>query len=114
METGFAQLPLERYDELILENRRMMEELDNSVSLAEYNELKAKLDEVVIIRKRWDDKPALDINLDVLKEIIKEKFLQSEFAGNYILNELGSKEEIYGAFKYIEIDPAIDDEENQA
>ena len=111
MKTGFAQLPLEKYDELILENKRMMEELDNSVSLAEYNELKAKLDEVVIIRKRWDGKPALDINLDVLKETIKEKFLQSEFAGSYILDELDSREEIYSAFKCIETDPAIDEED---
>jgi len=114
MEAGFAQLPLERYDQLILDNKRMMEELDNSVALNEYNELKAKLDGLVSIRKRWDGTPALNINLDALKETIEEKFLQSEFAGNYILNELNSKEEIYGVFKYIEIDSAIDDEEDQA
>ena len=107
-------MPLERYNELMLENKRMMEELDNSVTLDEYNELKAKLDEVVSIRERWDGRPALNINLNALKEIIEEKLLQSEFAGSYILNKLNNKEEIYGAFKYIEIDPAIDDEENQA
>jgi len=108
---GFVQMPLERYDEMILDNKRMMEELDNSVSLDEYNKLKAKLDEVVIIRERWDGKPALDINLKVLKGVINEKFSQSEFADNYILNKLNSKEEIYSAFKYIEIDPAIDEED---
>lgn len=114
MKTGFAQLPLARYDKLILENKRMMEELDNSVTLDEYNALKAKLDGAVSIRERWDGRPALSINLDALKEIIEEKLLQSEFAGSYILNKLNGKEEIYGAFKYIEIDPAIEDEEDQA
>jgi len=59
MKTGFAQLPLERYDELLLENKRMMEELDNSVTLDEYNELKAKLDSIVKIEAGWNDEPRL-------------------------------------------------------
>ena len=91
----FVQMPLDKYDQLILENKRMMD----------------KLDKIVTIKKRWDDRPALYINLDVLKETIKEKFLQSEFAANYILNELDSKEEIYGAFKYVETDTAIGEED---
>ena len=107
-------MPLERYNELMLENKRMMEELDNSVTLDEYNELKAKLDEVVSIRERWDGRPALNINLDVLKETIEEKLLQSKFAGKWVMKDISDHvETIWDVFKEIP-QVADEDEEDQA
>lgn len=102
MEKGFVQMPLERYDGLILENIRMIEELDNSVTLDEYNELLELLDNIVKIEPDWNDEPRLKINLSKLATILNEKFEQSEFAGKWTMMDLSDHvETIWGAFKEI-------------
>lgn len=89
-------MPLERYDELILENRRMMEELDN----------------IVTIEADWNYEPILKINFSVLAARISEKFEQSEFASKWTLKDMSKyKETVWTAFKKIEHDG---DEEDQA
>lgn len=106
---GFAQLPLERYDELILERKRMMEELDNSVTLDEYNELQELLDNIVKIEAGWNNEPRLQIDLSGLAARINEKFKQSEFAGKWTMRDLSDHvETIWSAFV------ANEDEEDQA
>lgn len=111
---GFVQMPLERYDELILENKRMMEELDNSVSLEEYNELQELLDSVVKIETDWNDEPRLKIDLSGLAARLNDKFAQSEFAGKWTMNDMSDHvETIWGAFKEIPL-VADEDEEDQA
>ena len=124
MKTGFAQLPLERYDELLLENKRMMEELDNSVTLDEYNELKELLDSIVKIETDWDDKPRLKIDFSKLAARLDEKFEQSEFADKWTMKDMSNhKETVWGVFKELKQEAVIDpediieynnDEENQA
>jgi len=117
MKTGFAQLPLERYDELILENKRMMEELDNSVSLDEYNELQELLDNIVKIEDNWNDEPILRIDLSKLAARLNEKFEQSKFAGKWTMKDMSNHvETIWGAFKEVSqvADEDEEDEEDQA
>lgn len=102
MKTGFAQLPLERYDELLLENKRMMEELDNSVSLKEYNELQELLDSIVKIEAGWNDEPRLKIDFSKLAARLDEKFEQSEFAGKWTMKDMSNhKETMWDVFKEI-------------
>jgi len=98
MKTGFAQLPLERYDELILGKKRMMEELDN----------------IVKIEADWNNEPMLKIDLSILAARISEKFEQSEFAGKWTMKDISKHTEtVWGAFK--EIPLVVDeDEEDQA
>ena len=91
MKTGFAQLPLERYDELILENKRMMEELDSSVPLEEYNDLQELLDDVVKIEADWNNEPRLRIDLSKLATRLNEKFKQSEYADKWEMRDLSDK-----------------------
>lgn len=99
-QTGFVQLPLERYDELILENKRMMEELDNSVPLKEYNELQELLDNIVKIEDNWNGEPRLRIDLSKLATRLNEKFEQSEFAGKWTMKDMSNHvETIWGAFE---------------
>ena len=99
---GFVQMPLERYDQLILENKKMMEELDNSVTLDEYNELLELLDNIVKIEPDWNDEPRLKINLSKLATILNEKLEQSEFAGKWTMMDLSDHvETIWGVFKEI-------------
>ena len=103
MKTGFVQLPLERYDELILENKRMMRELYDSVSLEEYNELQELLDSVVKINTAWKDEPVLTIDLSKLAARLSEKFEQSEFANKWTMKDLSNhKEIVWGVFKKVE------------
>ena len=102
MEKGFVQMPLERYDELILENKRMMEELDNSVTLDEYNELLELLDNIVKIEPDWNNEPRLKIDLRKLAARLSDKFEQSEFAGKWTMLDLSDHvETIWGVFKEI-------------
>ena len=102
MNTGYAQIPLERYDELILENKRMMDELDNSVPLEEYNELQELLDSVVKIETDWNDAPRMQIDLSGLAARLNEKFEQSEFAGKWTMQDLSNhKEIVWSIFKEI-------------
>ena len=109
---GFVQMPLERYDELILDNKRMMDELDNSVSLEEYNELQELLDSVVKIETDWNDEPRLRIDLSGLAARLNDKFAQSEFAGKWTMKDMSKhKETVWDAFEKIEHD---EDEEDQA
>lgn len=99
---GFVQMPLERYDELILDNKRMMEELDNSVPLKEYNELQELLDNVAKIETDWGNEPRLKIDLSKLAARLNEEFEQSEFAGKWTMMDLSDHvETIWGAFKKI-------------
>jgi hypothetical protein len=106
---GFVQMPLERYDELLLDNKYMMEELDNSVPLKEYNDLQELLDDVVKIETDWNNEPRLKIDLRKLAARLNEKFEQSEFAGKWTMRDLSDHvETIWGAFKEI---PQEDDED---
>lgn len=117
MKTGFAQLPLERYDKLILENKRMMEELDNSVPLKEYNELQELLDNIVKIEDNWNGEPRLRIDFSKLAARLNEKFEQSKFAGKWIMKDMSNHiETIWGAFKEVSqvADEDEEDEEDQA
>jgi predicted nuclease with TOPRIM domain len=99
---GFVQMPLERYDQLILENKKMMEELDNSVTLDEYNELKELLDSIVKIEAGWNDEPRLKIDFSKLATRLDEKFEQSEFAGKWTMKDLSNhKETVWDVFKEI-------------
>jgi len=96
MEKGFVQMPLERYDELIMENYRLNMELDS----------------IVKIEADWNNEPTLRIDLSVLAARIREKFEQSEFAGEWIMEDISNhKERVWGVFKQIEHD---EDEEDQA
>lgn len=114
MEYGHVQMPLERYDELILDNKRMMEELDSSVSLEEYNELQELLDSVVKIETDWNDEPRLKIDLSKLAARLNDKFAQSEFVGKWTMNDMSShKETIWGVFKAIPQE-AVEEDEDQA
>jgi hypothetical protein len=83
MKTGFVQMPLERYDELI----RMVDALDN----------------IVIIEADWNNEPAMRIDLSVLAARIREKFEQSEFAGKWTMKDMSKhKETVWGVFKKVE------------
>lgn len=109
MDKGFVQMPLARYDELILDNKYMMEELDKSVPLKEYNKLEELLDSIVKIETGWDGKPRLKINLSKLAARINNKFKQSEFADKYTMIDLSEHvEPIWDAFKEI---PQVDEED---
>jgi len=102
MKTGFVQMPLERYDELIWDNKYMMEELDNSVTLDEYNELLELLDNIVKIEPDWNNEPRLKIDLRKLAARLSDKFEQSEFAGKWTMLDLSDHvETIWGVFKEI-------------
>ena len=111
MDKGFVQMPLARYDELILDNKYMMEELDKSVPLKEYNKLEELLDSIVKIETDWGNEPRLKIDLSKLAARINDKFNQSEFADKYTMIDLSEHvETIWGAFKEIQ----QVDEEDQA
>lgn len=89
-------MPLERYDQLILENKRMMDELDS----------------IVKIEADWNGEPRLTIDLSILAARISEKFEQSEFAGKWIMKDISEhKETVWGVFEKIKHD---EDEEDQA
>ena len=86
MKKGFVQMPLERYDELLLENKRMMEELDN----------------IVTIEADWNNEPMLKIDLSILAARISEKFEQSEFTGEWTMEDVSKRKEIvWDVFKEI-------------
>jgi len=115
MEKGFVQMPLERYDQLILENKRMREELDNSVTLDEYNKLQELLDSIVKIEADWCNEPRLTIDFSKLATRLKEKFEQSKFAGKWTMVDMSDhKETVWCVFKKINQEAAIDSEEDQA
>ena len=89
MEKGFVQMPLEKYDQLILENKRMMDALDN----------------IVKIEADWNGEPTLKIDLSKLATRLNEKFEQSEFAGKWIMKDMSEhKETVWGVFKKIDAD----------
>jgi len=101
MKTGFVQMPLERYDELMLDNKYMMEELDN----------------IIKIEDNWNDGPILRIDLSKLAARLNEKFEQSKFAGKWIMKDMSNHiETIWGAFKEVSqvADEDEEDEEDQA
>ena len=96
MKKGLVQMPLEMYDQLILENKRLMDMLDS----------------IAKIETDWSGEPTLKIDLGVLATRIREKFEQSEFAGEWTMEDISNhKETVWGVFKQIEDD---EDEENQA
>ena len=107
-------MPLERYNQLILENKRLMDALDNSVSLDEYNELQELLDSIVKIEADWNNEPRLKIDLSKLAARLSERFEQSEFAGKWTMKDMSNYvETIWDAFKEIP-QVADEDEEDQA
>ena len=98
MEKGFVQMPLERYDQLILENKRMMDELDN----------------IVKVKADWNGEPTLKIDLSILAAKIREKFEQSEFAGKWTMNDMSKyTETVWDVFKKIEHDEHDEHDEHE-
>ena len=98
MKTGFVQMPLERYNELMLENKRMMDILDS----------------IVKIDADWNKEPILRIDLSKLATRINEKFEQSEFVGKWTMKDMSSQvETLWDAFKKVS-EVADEDEEDQA
>ena len=96
MQKGLVQMPLEMYDQLILENKRLMDVLDN----------------IAKIETDWNNEPVLKIDLSGLAARIREKFEQSEFADKWTMKDISNhKETVWGVFKQIEYD---EDEEDQA
>lgn len=92
MRNGFVQLPLDKYNEMLLENYRLNMELDN----------------IVKIEADWNGEPRLKIDLGLLAARINKKFEQSEFAGKWIMVDMSNRvETIWNAFKQA-------DEEDQA
>ncbi len=110
MKKGFVQMPLERYDELILDNKYMMEELDKSVPLEEYNKLKELLANIAKIETNWNGEPRLIVNINLLADDLREEFEQSEFAGKWTMRDLSDHvETIWGVFK--EIPQEVDEDQ---
>lgn len=100
MKKGFVQMSLDLYDELLLENERMMDLLDNSVPLEEYNKLQELLDNIVKIETDWNDAPRLIVNIGLLADDLREKFEQSKHAYTWEMIDLShEKETIWGVFK---------------
>ena len=96
MKTGFVRMSLERYDQLMLENKRLMDEIDS----------------IVKIEADWNNEPILKIDLSILAARISEKFEQSEFAGKWTMKDISKHTEIvWGVFEKIKYD---EDEEDQA
>lgn len=96
MKKGFVQMPLERYNQLILENKRLMDALDD----------------IVKIEADWENEPSLKIDLSVLAARINKKFEQSGFADKWTPKDMSKHEEtVWDAFKKIEYD---EDGEDQA
>ena len=86
-------MPLDKYNEMLLENYRLMEILDN----------------IVKIEADWNNEPILKIDLSILAARISEKFEQSEFTDKWTLKDMSKyKETVWTVFKKIEYD------ENQA
>jgi hypothetical protein len=93
MKTGFVQMPLEMYNELMLENKRMM----------------ATLDSIVKIEADWKNEPILRVDLSKLAAQLNEKFEQSEFAGKWTMKDMSDHVgTIWDAFKKI---PEVDNED---
>ena len=91
MKTGFVQLPLERYDQLILENYRLNTELNSSVPLDDYNKLKEQLANIVKIETSWNGEPRLIVNINLLADDLREKFEQSEHTDKWEMKDLSNK-----------------------
>jgi len=86
MKKGFVQMPLERYNQLMLENYRLNMELNS----------------IVKIEADWNDEPVMRIDFSVLAARISEKFEQSEFAGKWTMKDMSKrKETIWGVFEEI-------------
>ena len=95
MKTGFVQMPLETYNELMLENKRMMDTLDS----------------IVKIEADWKNEPILRVDLSKLATRLNEKFEQSEFVGKWAMKDMSDHVgTIWDVFKKI---TEVDDE-NQA
>jgi len=96
MKTSFVQLPLDKYNEMLLENYRLNMELDS----------------IVKIEAGWNGEPRLTIDLSILAARISKKFEQSEFTDKWTLKDMSKHEEtVWDAFKKIEYD---EDGEDQA
>ena len=86
MKKGFVQMPLERYNQLILENKRLMDELDS----------------IVKIETEWNDEPVLKIDFSVLAARLSDKFKQSGFADKWTMKDMSKhKETVWGVFNKI-------------
>lgn len=96
MKTSFVQLPLDKYNEMLLENYKLNMELDS----------------IVKIEADWHGEPRLTIDLSILAARINKKFEQSEFTDKWTLKDISKyKETVWDAFKKIEYD---EDGEDQA
>ena len=89
MKAGFVQLPLDKYNEILLENYKLNMELDS----------------IVKVEADWKGEPRLTIDLSILAARISKKFEQSEFTDKWTLKDMSKhKEAIWDVFKEIEYD----------
>ena len=104
-------MPLERYDELILENRRMMEELENSVPMDVHLALTRAIENSFRIIDDYKGEPLLQFDYKNFLSIVEDLLAKSKYAGKYRVKDANSlyEEIIYGVFEKIP-----EDDEDQA
>jgi hypothetical protein len=103
MEKGFVHMPLKRYDELILENKRMMEELENSVPMDVHLALTQAIERSFRIEGGYRDEPVLTFDYRNFLNIIDDLLAETKYAGKYKIKDVDSlyAERIYGVFERI-------------
>lgn len=104
MEKGFAQVPLERYDELLLENYKL-----NTEHLA----LKQAIESSFRIEDDYRDEPLLKFDCKNFLNIIENLLAKTKYAGKYRVRNADRlyAEIIYGVF---ERTPEDDEYDGQA
>jgi hypothetical protein len=71
MEQNHVVMSLEDYNTLLLENRA----------------LKAKLNDILTIKKTWNDELEVVINRNKAEDLLKQKFVAEGYASNYELKD---------------------------
>lgn len=114
MRTGTAQLPLERYDELILENYRLSTELENSVPMDVHLALTQAIESSFRVEDAYREEPVLKFDYKNFLNIIEDLLAETKYAGKYRVRDADRlfAEAIYGVFERIPEDD--EDEEDQA
>ena len=114
MKKGFVQIPIDRYDQLILENYRLSTELENSVPMAEHLALTQAIESSFRIESDYRDEPVLKFDYRNFLNIIDDLLAETKYAGKYRVRDANSlhAEIIFGIFEKISEDD--EDEEDQA
>lgn len=103
MKTGTAQLPLERYDELILENYRLSTELENSVPMDIHLTLTQAIESSFRVEDGYKEEPVLTFDYKNFLNIIEDLLAETKYAGKYRVRDVDSlyAETIFGVFERI-------------